>query len=307
MFGRLCYGGLVALLLSSAAWAAEPPAVAEPTTPAEKKAAEKSNSLFLRIARDDDRLPLSMDTAIVRYQAKKAGGPVVDLVAVVHVGEKAYYDQLNEKFKAYDAVLYELVAPAGAVPKAQRNGGGNPVSSMQHGLKKLLGLEFQLERIDYTPENFVHADMDPQQLAQRMRERGENIFAMFFRMMGHSLRQQAEGRGISNVELLLALLNRDRALGMKRVMAKQFEDLEGAVGALAGPNGSVLINDRNTVALDVLKAEIAAGRQKLAIFYGAGHMPDLEKRLIADFGLQPTGTVWLKAWNLADAAGRPQR
>jgi hypothetical protein len=52
----------------------------------------------------------------------------------------------------------------------------------------------------------------------------------------------------------------------------------------------------------VLRKELAAGKSKIAIFYGAGHMPDLQKRLRDDFGMKPVGTRWLAAWNLQDEA-----
>jgi hypothetical protein len=34
------------------------------------------------------------------------------------------------------------------------------------------------------------------------------------------------------------------------------------------------------------------------VFYGAGHLPDMEKRLGADFGLKREGEKWLTAWSL---------
>ena len=37
----------------------------------------------------------------------------------------------------------------------------------------------------------------------------------------------------------------------------------------------------------MLRKELAAGKKKIAIFYGAGHMPDLQKRLHDDFAMKP--------------------
>jgi hypothetical protein len=34
------------------------------------------------------------------------------------------------------------------------------------------------------------------------------------------------------------------------------------------------------------------------VFYGAGHLPDMEKRLAADFGLQRQSEKWLVAWSM---------
>ena len=39
-----------------------------------------------------------------------------------------------------------------------------------------------------------------------------------------------------------------------------------------------------------------------------GHMPDIEKRLIADFGMKHDGERWLEAWNLRDpGSAKPKR
>lgn len=38
----------------------------------------------------------------------------------------------------------------------------------------------------------------------------------------------------------------------------------------------------------------------MAIFYGGGHMPDMAKRLMADFQLKPVREEWVMAWDLHD-------
>jgi hypothetical protein len=68
--------------------------------------------------------------------------------------------------------------------------------------------------------------------------------------------------------------------------------------SLGGEEGSVLISDRNEAALKVLRKEIAAGKKRLAIFYGAGHLADMDKHLRQDFGLKPVEITWLTAWDL---------
>ena len=84
----------------------------------------------------------------------------VDLIGAVHIGEKEYFQKLNKRFENYEAMLYELVAPEGTVIPKGGGGGGiptNPIAAMQSGMKAVLGLEFQLEHIDYTKDNFIHA------------------------------------------------------------------------------------------------------------------------------------------------------
>src|ERR1700741_2648233 len=75
------------------------------------------DSSFLPIQRDKSREPVALQTAIAKYvPASGAKGAEIDLVAVVHIGEKAYYERLSKEFEKYDTVLYELVAPEGAKP-----------------------------------------------------------------------------------------------------------------------------------------------------------------------------------------------
>lgn len=315
---------LVALRLFSSAAAAAPPAtpaeVAEQPAPAATEAATDdqpapAGQKFLRITRDDEDEPVSLDTAIVHYvstdpQHKELS---VDLIGVIHIGEKDYYDQLNKELAKYDVVLYELVAPEGTKVTKGESRGAHPISALQGGMKSMLELELQLDHIDYQPENFVHADMTPEGFSKSMEDRGENMLTMFFRMLGQSIAQQsrmqarqqaspAGRRNANDADMLLALFDRNRSHKLKQLMAAQFEDLEGAMGMFNGPDGSTIITERNKVALEGLKKQIDGGKRKLAVFYGAGHMPDMEQRLLADFSLERDSERWLPAWQLQPQA-----
>lgn len=282
--------------------------------PAGGLAAESSQSAdhgrFVRLARDKDGDPVALEAAIVHYAPMDCGksGPTVDLISAVHVAEPGFYSELNRRFATYDAVLYELVAPKGTrIPKGAKAKNDNPVSAMQNGMTAMLDLQFQLEGIDYTRPNLIHADMSPEQFSRSMRDRNESMLQVFLRMMGYAMSKQESAAGASDTKLLLALFSENRALALKRVMAEQMADMEGSLKAINGPDGSTLISERNKVAIEVLGRQIAAGKQKIAIFYGAGHMPDLQKRLRDDYGLVPVDTEWLKAWNLRDkSASKPK-
>jgi hypothetical protein len=282
---------------------AEPPAA--PVAAATKEA----EHTFLRLRRDAADKPLALETAIVRYVPNKPGreGLTVDLVGAVHVGDKGYYQALNEAFEKYDVVLYELLAPAGTrIPKGGGRNSNNPISSLQSGLKSLLELELQLECVDYTKDNLVHADMSPKDFLKSMEERGESFWTLFFRLMGESMAQQSklesQGKSLDSTTLLFALMSKDRSSALKAMMAEQFDIMGGGLRSLEGPEGSTLVTERNKVALEGLTKQITAGKKKIAIFYGAAHLADMEKRLLADFDLQRTDERWLTAWDLS---GKP--
>jgi len=167
----------------------------------------------------------------------------------------------------------------------------------------ILELEFQLRGINYSRKNMVHADMSPDEFSNSMRRRGESFWTIFSRAMGYAIaRQSKDPSGTGDAKMLMALFDKNRALALKRVMAEQFEDLEGSLQVFDGPDGSTLITDRNKVAMKVLRREIAAGKRKIAIFYGAGHMPDFEERLREELGLTRMSTRWLVAWDLKPKA-----
>lgn len=302
-------------LVSISSWIALPLTGAEPTANEKpnSEAAQESDKLapagkYIRLLRDDHDRPLEMQTAIVRFVAEdeKRKGLEVDLVAAVHIGEKEYYGRLNKQFAGYDALLYELVAPEGTkVPKGGAKS-DHPVSRLQTGMKDLLDLDFQLDHIDYHSKNFVHADMSPESFSKSMSDRGESIWALVFRLLGHSMAQQNKSDGSLDAELLLALFDKNRAMALKRVLAEQFEDMEGMMLAFNGPDGSTIITERNKRCLEVLEKQIGSGKKRLAIFYGAGHMPDMARRLMADFHLKPVREEWVMAWDLHDPVKKPE-
>ena len=284
--------------------AAEPPVKELDAKQAAAKETADEATKFLRISRDDDGDLVSMDTAIVRYapKAKEPGkeGVVVDLIGVVHVGEKSYYRQLNKAFEQYDALLYELVAPEGKNVPKQGDQSRHPLAAMQNGMKDVLELEYQLQHIDYQKKNFVHADMSPEAFSKSMEDRGESIWQMLLRSMGQNIAMSSrqQSGGTSGAALLMAWFSPNRSLVLKRMMAEQFEDLDASMKTFDGPDGSTIISERNKVALKVLAEQVAAGKKRIGIFYGAGHMADMEKRLLDEFGFERQGQKWLVAWDL---------
>jgi hypothetical protein len=274
---------------------AEPPQ----KSPVAKTTSPKAHTgNLMRLVRDAHDEPVALCTPVIHMRSVDPAhaGLVVDLIGAVHIGEKSYYAELNKRFDKYDAVLYELVSQKDLRPTPGARS-GSPISAVQVGMKDILNLEFQLDAIDYHKKNFVHADMSPEQFAKTMSDRGESIWTMLAQMWGAGIATQA-GRSADESDLLFALFDKNRAIQLKRYMAEQMEDMEGAMRALDGPQGSAIITERNKAAIKVLGEEIAAGKKKLAIFYGAGHLADMEKRIHEEFGLQRTSIEWLEAWNL---------
>jgi hypothetical protein len=265
----------------------------------------QESATFVRLRRDADQQPVALETAIARFVGQDQATDakvVVDLVGAIHVGDKTYYAALNQRFRRYDAVLYELVAAENANVPQPGQSPGTAVGGVQVGMKSMLALEFQLDCIDYKAKNMVHADMSPEEFQETMKQRNESFLGMFFRVMGRSFGEQAKDpTRSSDLKLLTAMFAKDRAQQLKLVMAEQFAEMEGAGDMFGGPEGSTILTERNKKALEVLRRELGKGKKKLAIFYGAAHLPDLRERLEADFRLKRTHTDWLPAWSLTTA------
>src|SRR4029079_4263584 len=252
-----------------------------PTLPA---AGADSESRFIRIQRNENRDPVALQTAIAKYApAGGQQGVEINLIAVVHIGEKAYYEQLNKEFEKYDAVLYELVAPEGnKPPKSGEQKTDNPVAMLQQGMKSFLRLEHQLDVVDYHKANFIHADLSPEGMKKAMKERGDDQTTIVLGVIADFLRKKnldADKPEPQAPDISLAdLLN---AKKVKRMMAQQFEDAGGEV-SLGGTINKLLVEDRNKACIKVLQRQLTVGKKKIAIFYGAAPTPDFDKRAQGD-------------------------
>jgi len=294
---------LLAFSVAQAEEPAAPPDIAKKV----KKPKKPKQPPFVRVVKSEKGDSLSLDTSIVSYTPAdgKNEGLVVDLVGAIHIGDKAYYEALNKQFESYDVLLYELVAPQGTrIPKGEGKPRlDHPIGAMQGGMQSMLDLEFQLQQVDYTKANFVHADMSPDEFAKNMKDRGEGWLQMFFKMMGASMAMQAKNpEKFNDFAILGALFAPDRSHRLKLILADQMSEMDATMSALDGPEGSSILTERNKKAFEVLKQQITAGKKKIGVFYGAAHLPDMERRLQSEFGLKRGAEKWVVAWNLEKKA-----
>src|SRR3954463_12993427 len=183
---RLILAFLLTLFVAPAFLRAEEPVA---TTPAKRQAAMGEG--FLRFV-DNGAAGGKLETADVTY--RNADGVSVRLVSAVHIGEKGYYQALAQSFTGDDPVLYELVKAKDAavpVPGVPRQGGGNPIGEFQRMLKDVLNLDFQLDSIDYSAKNFVHADLDADTFRKLQEERGETFEMLFLKQLMKAMNQPA--------------------------------------------------------------------------------------------------------------------
>lgn len=294
---------------------------------------------YTRFVETDESAQL--ETAIARY--KNADGIEVDLIGAVHIGDKAYYEKLNELFKTYDVVLYEMVGdperieqltapveenvdappsepaepkPGDPVPAdpddvlpvdeakqaPEKKPSTHPIMVLQNTMKNMLKLDHQVSQVDYSCKNFVHADMSAKTFDSEKEKKGETFLLMMIRSYKQQFKMMAEGEAAGQVDIFTMLSNMlkyDAATGLKLTFGRALEDTESMIGGLEGEKGSVILTERNKFALGVLRKTLdTTDHKKIAIFYGAAHLPDMDERMLSEFKFERTGLDWLTAWDI---------
>ena len=266
-----------------------------------------------------------LDIAVTDYVHPETGTHVA-LFGVVHVADEPYYADVEKRLGTYDVVLYEGVKPAelsAADWQAGFNRGKGEVASLQSKLARWFGFQFQLEALDYTAPNFVHADMTEQEfldggggvLVSRKApapEKGaateksktapdaESAGSPDYGMGDRSL-TSAVSSTLQAVEKLgesvLSGPSVFRSMG-RQMFAETMgtADIGSALDMFPGLS-ELILDKRNEVVIDRLKETLVSKPSSIAIFYGAAHMADLEVRL-ADMGFERAGAIWLRAWAL---------
>ncbi|QOV88498.1 hypothetical protein [Humisphaera borealis] len=292
----LVLAALLALLAPQSLRADEKPA--DPATKADR-ALDTEPAQWMRFT-EDGKGNGKLEVGVGTY--KNDAGVTVHLVGAVHVGDARYYADLDKLFESYDALLYEMVKPKGAgAPARGQKGGGSMVSMFQRMLKDVLELDYQLDGIDYSKKNFVHADLDAEDFERLQEERGESIFGLMLQQFLRELSKGADGKAAAKnqpglMEIIDAFNSDDRGKKLKLIMGRSFGDMEEQI---AGFQGTVLVTERNKKALAVLKDAIRSGKKNIGVFYGAAHMPDMEMRL-ALMGFKRTGMEYKIAWDISD-------
>jgi hypothetical protein len=273
---------------------------------------------YVRVCCADSNL-VQLQVALRRFAPARKGRPVVWLAGVSHIGDTNYNAAMQRLLGAQTLVLFEGISgPAnqgpdapdlpGAAAPTQHSAGGQ--SSLQSALAAALGLVFQLEAMDYDQPNFRNSDLTIPELRQLLARRSaasgtsgaeasfegllqtmqgdsllDALVQMGLRLLGASPKLQAWGR-LALIDVLDQIQGDPSRLGRLPPDLKQLLE--------------VLLLERNRKVLADLRAALRSmgRRDSVAIFFGAGHMPDLEQRLRRDLRYHPAGQLWLTAFSV---------
>jgi hypothetical protein len=105
------------------------------------------------------------------------------------------------------------------------------------------------------------------------------------------------------VDMVDLLTRPDGPRQIRRVLARQFGQIEEDMAGLGGPH-TVIVGERNKAAMAALRRALDDGRKEIAVFYGAAHMPDLARQVEA-MGFTASDQEWRMAWDLAIRPNAP--
>jgi hypothetical protein len=288
---------------------------------------------YVRVAGNGSNL-VRLEIALRELVPKSRRMPAVWLCGVSHVGDRDYYTALQRELDTRTLVLYEGISPQrdapsqptespegnepGPIPPPGQTNAQPRVNraSLQSNLASSLDLVFQLEAIDYTRRNFRNSDLSLQELrgllAEGQKQSGRTGAAQGF----DTLVQAMEGGSFLNTLLDLALRfvagsPKLQALG-RLMLIDILAEVQGDPSRIQGLSPelkelvNVLVQRRNEKVLADLASEARhLGRSdSIALFYGAGHMADLESRLRRDSGYRPGRELWLTAFSVDLAQAR---
>ncbi len=175
---------------------------------------------------------------------------------------------------------------------------------LQLKLARALGLEYQLAGIDYNLPNWRNSDLSIDEVRERLDAAGASGDMLFNLLSGSSMSGKIAA-------FLVGLIEASPQMSMM-VKVALVETL-GSADAFTMPGNKgeafmkVIIEDRNDAVIADLKQIIKEepATKEVAIFYGAGHLPHMEKVLTQDMGYALTDLEWIPAISitLADLPG----
>jgi hypothetical protein len=284
---------------------------------------------YTRVARPDTNT-VALQIAIRKLVPVGREGAEVWLVGTSHIGDESYYHELQKYLDARTVVLYEGVNVKSHARHVQKPGSPaltnepaetaaivstNAGFSLQSELARALGLVFQLSASNYDRTNFLNSDLsafdiqrlmldepDAQPAAPGEEGRSDPTFTALLQVMdgssflGSLVKVGVQWIGANEQLRSVTKLTLVEMLGQ---LKGDFADMRGLPANLR-QLVRVLIAARNENVINDLKTEFKTVpiTGSIAIFYGTGHMDDMEKRIRDEFAYQPAEDIWLTAFSV---------
>lgn len=166
---------------------------------------------------------------------------------------------------------------------------------LQKELASALGLEFQLDRIDYARPGWIVSDMSVDELQAAFRQHGVEDGVIQESLRGGGITADAASTVLTIVRLVDAVSGGSAREAVKVLLVEVLSSEQAMAGKALGAEGVVILDRRNDVVWQDVQQRLAqGGGGTTAVFYGAAHMPDLARRL-RDAGWVEGEAIWSTA------------
>jgi len=244
---------------------------------------------FVRATHEPDGTG-ALEVAFAGYELPGSDRRVY-LVGAVHVAHAGFFQAMQGILDSMDLVLWEGVGGK-EQPTEEAMARFDVLFKSQMLLKNLLNLDFQLAEMDYKRPFWRNSDMSINDLQAMLTKRGLSI------MPNEQLFRTVFGALFTFVDPEKVPRNEATGRGYRALIAPLMADPEGMLQR-AGAAGlkEVLIDERNRHVIDDLRGVLAEpGPERIAIFYGAGHLTGMDRALREELGLKLIGMHWVPAW-----------
>lgn len=237
----------------------------------------------------------SLDIATLLYEEPSTGRRIY-LVGAVHIANEQFFRDLQSILDSMDLVLWEGVGGS-EKPSREAVERFDVLFKAQQLLKNLLNLDFQLEKMQYKRGFWKNCDVSANVLQAELKRRNLEIIP------NEKIVQGLLGAVFRVIDPAKLPRDENTAREYRALVAPFLAEMSDPESMFAkiGASGlkDVILDYRNRFVMDELKKVLAVpGPSRIAIFYGAGHFPGMDKILREELKLRFRATHWVPAWKL---------
>jgi len=204
--------------------------------------------------------------------------PEIVLISMIHMGEKGFFQAVNRELAKCDLVLYE------------EQGDSDLGGLSGKMISELTGLAFQGTEIPFNKKTWRSADLSQDSLFRMLGMDVEQLKRMK-KMMKNMGGFKLDKRMLESNPMMKQMLpSREKIMAQLRTSGSSDKMAEGF-----GDMADVILYQRNAIAIGELTKASHEEHKRVALIYGAAHMPGIEAYLTKTLHYKHTGTTWLDA------------
>ena len=207
--------------------------------------------------------------------------PEIVLISMIHLGEKGFYAEASKVLETCDVVLYE------------EQGDASMSAASGKMIAAATGLAFQGTEIPPNPKTWRSADLTQEQLFKMLGVHPDVMKRMsqMMKQMGNMQQRMSPEQLKSNPMMARMIPTRDKIIAQMKMGASGSGSLEQSLGG--GDAANLILHQRNAIAIGEMTKASHEDHKRVAVIYGAAHMPGIDHYLRQRLGYTHTKTTWI--------------